>query len=65
MEWKICGIDSSIHRGASGSRTRDLFVANEALYRLSYNGVEERRSTGDRPSTLVAEAGFEPATYGL
>lgn len=36
--------DTKKRSGAGGSRTRDLFVANETLYQLNYN-PEERCET--------------------
>ena len=40
--------------GSGGSRTRGLFDANEALFRLSYT-----------PSIVEPPAGFEPAASAL
>gem|GEM_PF-3167293 len=47
------------HGGADGNQTHDLFIANEALYQLSYCPMQERDVFGERnlPSKHLISSG--------
>jgi hypothetical protein len=53
------GLSGTFSDGASGTRTRDLLIANQALSQLSYSpGTgESSRSAAGRPETMPAAPG--------